>query len=138
MPWALCVSSAMAALTPALMWTARLPRGLVLRTNFGNAALIQADGKIVVAGVGFNGTNNDFALVRYNVDGGLDCTQCVDTGNLVNVYNRAIGADRLWNAPGYLQGQGVTVAVVDSGLGNKADLQVYGGGARASSPRPAW
>ena len=97
-------------------------------TNFGNAALIQADGKIVVAGLGFNGTNNDFALVRYNGDGGLDCSQCIDTGNLANIYNRAVGADRLWNAPGYLRGQGVTVAVVDSGFADNADFSVYGGG----------
>ena len=47
---------------------------------------------------------------------------------LQNIYNRAIGADKLWREPPYLDGQGVTVAVVDSGFGNNADLQVYGGG----------
>jgi serine protease AprX len=45
------------------------------------------------------------------------CTACVDTTNLKNAYNSAIGADKLWNAgPKYLQGQGVGVAVVDSGI----------------------
>ncbi|NTU64738.1 MAG: S8 family serine peptidase, partial [Chloroflexi bacterium] len=37
----------------------------------------------------------------------------VGTGSLVNAYNKAIGADKLWNY-GY-QGSSVTVAVVDSG-----------------------
>ncbi|HSC76424.1 MAG TPA: FG-GAP-like repeat-containing protein [Pseudomonadales bacterium] len=32
----------------------------------------QADGKLVVAGLAYNGSNADFALVRYNADGTLD------------------------------------------------------------------
>jgi uncharacterized delta-60 repeat protein len=34
----------------------------------------QADGKLVAAGYSYNGSNNDFALVRYNSDGSLDTT----------------------------------------------------------------
>ena len=37
----------------------------------GGAAL-QSDGKIVVVGAIFNGSNNDFALARYNSNGSLD------------------------------------------------------------------
>jgi len=33
---------------------------------------IQSDGKIVAAGYSDNGSNDDFALVRYNTDGSLD------------------------------------------------------------------
>ena len=33
---------------------------------------IQSDGKIVVAGSAFNGSQSDFTLVRYNMDGSLD------------------------------------------------------------------
>lgn len=44
--------------------------------------------------------------------GGPDGT--INTANLLNVYNRAIGADRVW-AQGY-QGSGIGVAVVDSGV----------------------
>ena len=33
---------------------------------------IQSDGKIVVAGCSNNGSNNDFAVVRYNANGSLD------------------------------------------------------------------
>ena len=32
----------------------------------GNSVAIQSDGKILVAGYSYNGTDNDFALVRYN------------------------------------------------------------------------
>lgn len=39
-----------------------------------NAIFIQNDGKILAAGSSFNGSNNDFALVRYNPDGSLDNT----------------------------------------------------------------
>ncbi|MEZ5842967.1 MAG: delta-60 repeat domain-containing protein [Hyphomicrobiaceae bacterium] len=38
----------------------------------GFSVTMQPDGKIVVAGYSFNGSNNDFALIRYNADGTLD------------------------------------------------------------------
>ncbi|MCP4900973.1 MAG: hypothetical protein GY906_28730, partial [bacterium] len=38
----------------------------------GRSVTLQSDGKILVAGNSHNGTNNDFALVRYNADGTLD------------------------------------------------------------------
>jgi uncharacterized delta-60 repeat protein len=49
----------------------------VVTTDFGNSdtafsVAIQSDGKIVVAGFSFNGRNGDFALARYNSDGGVD------------------------------------------------------------------
>ncbi len=42
--------------------------------DFGSSIVIQSDGKIVVAGTSFNGSDDDFALVRYNVNGSLDTT----------------------------------------------------------------
>jgi uncharacterized delta-60 repeat protein len=42
--------------------------------DYGNSAVIQSDGKIVVAGFSNTGSNNDFALIRYNTDGSLDIT----------------------------------------------------------------
>jgi uncharacterized delta-60 repeat protein len=42
-----------------------------------NAIVVQADNKIVVVGAGSNGTDNGFAIIRYNSDGTLD----VDFGN---------------------------------------------------------
>ena len=38
----------------------------------GNSLAVQSDGKLVVAGYTYNGTNYDFALARYNTDGTLD------------------------------------------------------------------
>ena len=35
---------------------------------------IQSDGKIILAGYSYNGSSNDFALVRYNINGSLDNT----------------------------------------------------------------
>ena len=40
----------------------------------GSSVAIQADGKIVLAGQSYNGSNYDFAIIRYNSDGGLDNT----------------------------------------------------------------
>ena len=41
-------------------------------TDVGNCTAIQSDGKILVAGYSSNGSNNDFAIVRYNTNGTLD------------------------------------------------------------------
>ncbi|MDP3300652.1 MAG: hypothetical protein Q8S36_01655 [Sulfuricurvum sp.] len=48
------------------------PIGLGIDT--GRSVALQADGKIIVAGDTANGSNYDFALVRYNSDGSLDTT----------------------------------------------------------------
>ncbi len=50
-------------------------------TDIANAVAIQPDGKIVIAGVTYNGFDFDFALVRYNANGSLDNT--FDTDGIV-------------------------------------------------------
>ena len=40
--------------------------------DYAQALVQQADGKLVAAGYSYNGSNYDFALVRYNSDGSLD------------------------------------------------------------------
>lgn len=52
------------------------------------------------------------------------CSECMETSNLMGYYVQAIGADRLWNEFPYLQGQEITVAVVDSGVARHHDLDV--------------
>ena len=42
--------------------------------DYACSVAIQSDGKIVAAGYSDNGSNYDFALVRYNTDGSLDTT----------------------------------------------------------------
>ncbi len=44
------------------------------QTDVGQCVLVQADGRIVVGGRSYNGTKNDFALVRYQSDGRLDAS----------------------------------------------------------------
>jgi serine protease AprX len=47
----------------------------------------------------------------------------IDTSKLLNAYNGAVRATEVWNeAPAYLQGQGVTVALVDSGTVKNRDI----------------
>ncbi len=61
------------------------------------------------------------------------CVQCIDTSRLLNAYIWAIGADRLWNEAPYLQGQGVTVAIVDSGVNSHDDLKNPDGSLRIAT-----
>ena len=44
------------------------------RSDFGTAVTVQPDDKIIMAGFSLNGSDYDFALVRYNTDGSLDTT----------------------------------------------------------------
>jgi serine protease AprX len=58
------------------------------------------------------------------VQASMTCPECIDLTDLQNAYVQAIGATRLWNAgPKFLQGQDVTVAVVDSGVATHTDLK---------------
>ena len=41
-------------------------------SDYGYSVTVQTDGKILVAGLSWTGSYNDFALVRYNTDGSLD------------------------------------------------------------------
>lgn len=40
--------------------------------DYGRSVVVQSDEKIILAGYSHNGTDNDFALVRYNTNGTLD------------------------------------------------------------------
>ncbi|MCP4406749.1 MAG: hypothetical protein GY807_03145, partial [Gammaproteobacteria bacterium] len=42
--------------------------------DYGHSVTVQSDGKILVAGYSYNGSDHDFGLVRYNADGTLDTT----------------------------------------------------------------
>ncbi len=50
----------------------KLTTALGTSDDVAQAAAYQSDGKLLVAGRSFNGTNDDFALVRYNTNGSLD------------------------------------------------------------------
>jgi len=55
---------------------------------YNNSVAIQADGKIIVQGVAWNGSNNDFAIVRYNTNGSLDNSFDID-GKLTTDFGTA-------------------------------------------------
>lgn len=50
----------------------RVITSLTSSNSGATSVAIQSDGKIVVGGSSHNGTNSDFAVVRYNPDGSLD------------------------------------------------------------------
>jgi len=50
------------------------------------------------------------------------CTQCIDTKNLANTYIDVIRADEVWNNSTFLQGQGIGIAIIDSGINPNGDL----------------
>jgi uncharacterized delta-60 repeat protein len=54
--------------------TGKLTTAIGTSTDMAYSLIQQADGKLVVSGFSDNGSNNDFALVRYNTDGTLDTT----------------------------------------------------------------
>ena len=68
--------------------------------DMGYSATVQPDGKILVAGRSFNGTNDDFSLIRLNANGSLD-TSFDGDGKLVvplgsgddNAYGVTLQAD---------------------------------------------
>ncbi len=63
------------------------------RYDEARALAIQADGRIVAAGVTGTGSNEDFALVRYKTDGALDRTFGVG-GTVITDVSR--GSDAVW------------------------------------------
>lgn len=98
----------------------------ILKGASGSGTAIQSDGKIVVAGNSFNGTDFDFALARYATGGGLDLTFSGDGKQIVD-----LGAgDSIFDIA--LQSDGKIVAAGDSGTPNvfhRAIARVKTGGA---------
>jgi serine protease AprX len=55
------------------------------------------------------------------------CSKCVNTTNLANTYIDDIQAIKVWNKSPYRQGNGIGVAVVDSGVNPNGDLYTQSG-----------
>ena len=83
------------------------------------AVAVQADGKIVAAGKSNNGTDGDFALVRYDADGSLDTG--FGTGGKVTT---AIGSGEDQAYEMAVQGDGKIVAAGVSHNGSDEDFAV--------------
>jgi uncharacterized delta-60 repeat protein len=90
-----------------------------LGEDFAISVVLQSDGKIVAAGVSNNGTNDDFAVVRYNTNGSLDTT--FDTDGKVTT---AIGSGTDRANSVVVQSDGKIVAAGYSNNGTNVDFAV--------------
>ena len=90
-----------------------------INDNGGFSVAIQADGKIVVAGYSTIGTDDDFALVRYNNDGSLDNSFSED-----GIQTSAIvtGHDRSYSVA--IQADGKIVVAGNSRIGTNTDFSI--------------
>src|SRR5262249_58674032 len=86
-------------------------------TDAATALVLPPDGKLVAAGFSWNGSNHDFAIVRYNPDGSLD-TSFNGTGKVTT----AIGPGNDNAHALLLQPDGKLVAVGHSYNGTNADF----------------
>ncbi len=71
---------------------------------------------------GYGSPYESFVIDNVYVDYTKVCPVCVDTSRLAGASIQSIGADRVWNEAPYRQGEGVGVAVVDSGIAWHTDL----------------
>jgi len=88
-------------------------------TDTAWSVVLQSDGKIVAAGYSFNGSNDDFAVVRYNTNGSLDTT--FDTDGIVTT---AIGSGTDTAYSVVLQSDGKIVAAGESYNGLNYDFAI--------------
>ncbi|MBZ0206528.1 MAG: T9SS type A sorting domain-containing protein [Flavobacteriales bacterium] len=87
--------------------------------DHGYAVAIQPDGKILVAGDAFNGTNYDLALARYNTDGSLD-NGFSDDGKVTT----AFGTDDEYGSSVAIQPDGKLIVAGSSNDGTTNDFAV--------------
>ncbi|MCP3916959.1 MAG: DUF4347 domain-containing protein, partial [bacterium] len=83
----------------------------------GRSVTVQVDGKILVAGESYNGSNYDFALVRYNADGSLDTSFDTD-GKLTPALGS--GDDTIYAVP--VQADGKILVAGNSHNGSDHDF----------------
>jgi len=103
--------------------------------DYGQAIALQPDGKIVVAGISYNGSNDDFAVVRYNADGSLDTTFSGDGkvttpvgGSADDGYAIALQPDGKILVAGLTLGTSLDIAVVRYNADGSLDTTFDGDG----------
>ncbi|MCX6045175.1 MAG: S8 family peptidase [Chloroflexi bacterium] len=90
-------------------------------TNIPSSLLVNGENVLAVEIHQASANNADISF-DLGIGGSTNCSDCINTANLGNSYVKSIGADRLWNSSPRVQGQGVTVAVVDSGIAPNRDI----------------
>ncbi|MBI5757198.1 MAG: hypothetical protein HZA46_01620 [Planctomycetales bacterium] len=101
---------------------------LALATNSDDTAqavAVQTDGKIVIAGYAYSGSNNDFAVVRLNSDGSYDSTFDSDGRVFTDISGSDIAYDLVLQADGKI--------VVVGSNGNLVLVRYTAGGALDTS-----
>jgi len=99
--------------------------GGTVRTAIGSgddmryASVIDSAGRLLVAGYSFNGSNGDFAVIRYNADGALD-TSFGGTGQVVT---DVAGSDDSGNAI-TIDSQGRIIVAGAARVGSNDDFAV--------------
>ena len=84
------------------------------------SALVNGENVIAVE-VHQASANSADLLFDMELSGYYACGDCINTGS-VAPFIKSIKADQTWNSAARVQGQGVTIAVVDSGIAPNADL----------------
>ena len=67
-------------------------------------------------------SSNDLSF-NLELDAYSNCVDCINSAALNGAYAQSIRATNLWNATPHIQGQGITIAVVDSGIAPHYDNQ---------------
>ncbi|MEZ4862051.1 MAG: S8 family serine peptidase [Caldilineaceae bacterium] len=86
--------------------------------NYGFSMAMQQDGKVVIAGYIDSGAAYQFTTLRYTSQGSLDIP--------ISPVIPAVRVNQLRQELPALQGAGIGVAVVDSGINNHPDLKIAG------------
>ena len=103
--------------------------------DYGSSITVQADGKILLGGYSFNGSNYDFTLTRYDSDGLLDSTfgggdgivtTAIGTGD-ARGYSIAMQSDGKILVGGYSDGVGKDMSLVRYDSNGVLDTS-FGGG----------
>jgi len=105
-------------------------------SDYAYSMAVGADGKIVLAGSSYNGTDYDFAVVRFNSDGSLDTTfgsagkVTTPVGTAADcAYSVAVQADGKIVAAGYtVVGSCADIALIRYNLDGSLDLTFGGTG----------
>ncbi len=90
--------------------------------SVASSALVNGENVIAVELHQGSESSSDLSF-DLRLDGTTTCVDCIKTSTLANVGLKTIKADSLWNGTTRLQGQGVTVAVLDSGIAPHNDLE---------------
>ena len=90
--------------------------------DVARAVVVQTNGKLVAAGYSYNGSNDDFALIRYNTDGSLDTT--FGTGGKVTT-SIGTSTDRAYAAAVQSDGKIVAAGMANNGSNDEFALARY-------------